>query len=66
MAAGLRFSPTSQGSGTDIRIASPGIGTSIVLQTLLLIAGMLLLILAVRNFLKEDDPDTVPPKFMTL
>lgn len=31
-----------------------------------LIAGLLLLILAVRNYFVEDDPDTPPPKFMTL
>ena len=31
-----------------------------------LIAGLLLLILAVRNFFVEDDPDSPPPKFMTI
>jgi hypothetical protein len=31
-----------------------------------LIAGLLLLILAVRNYFVEDDPDAPPPKFMTI
>ena len=35
-------------------------------EVIFLIFGLLLLILAVRNFLGEDDPDAPPPKFMTL
>jgi Sap, sulfolipid-1-addressing protein len=31
-----------------------------------LLAGLFLLILAVRNFFIEDDPDVPPPKFMTV
>lgn len=30
------------------------------------IFGLLLLILAVRSFFTEDDPDTPPPRFMTI
>ncbi len=41
-------------------------GSSIVSETFFLITGLLLLILAVRNFFVEDDPDTPPPKFMTI
>ncbi len=41
-------------------------GTSIVSTTFFLIGGLLLLILAVRSFLREDDPDTPPPKFMAI
>ena len=35
-------------------------------EVIFLIFGLLLLILAVRNFLGEDDPDAPPPKFMTI
>ena len=31
-----------------------------------LVFGLLLLILAVRKFFGEDDPETPPPKFMTV
>ncbi len=31
-----------------------------------LIFGLLLIILAIRTFLGEDDPDTAPPKFMAI
>src|SRR5215472_18430490 len=41
-------------------------GSNIVSDTFFLIAGLLFLILAVRNFFGEDDPDTPPPKFMTV
>jgi len=41
-------------------------GSNIVSDTFFLIAGLLLLILAVRNFFGEDDPDAPPPKFMTV
>ena len=37
-----------------------------VSETFFLFAGLLLLILAVRNFFVEDDPDAPPPKFMTV
>ena len=35
-------------------------------EVIFLIFGVLLLILAVRNFFGEDDPDAPPPKFMTI
>ena len=41
-------------------------GSNIVSETFFLIAGLLLLILAVRNFFGEDDSDAPPPKFMTV
>jgi threonine/homoserine/homoserine lactone efflux protein len=41
-------------------------GSSIVSGAFFLFAGLLLLILAVRNFFGEDDPDAPPPKFMTI
>ena len=37
-----------------------------VSESFFLIVGLLLLILAVRNFFMEDDPDAPPPKFMTI
>jgi Sap, sulfolipid-1-addressing protein len=37
-----------------------------VLPALFLIFGLLLLILAVRNFLGEDDPDAPPPKILNV
>src|SRR6266568_3299628 len=48
-------------------LSSPGLKVSrSVSESFFLIAGLLLLILAVRNFFVEDDPDTPPPKFMTV
>src|SRR6266516_3374166 len=48
-------------------LSSPGLKVSrSVSDTFFLIAGLLLLILAVRNFFVEDDPDAPPPKFMTV
>ena len=48
-------------------LVSPGLkGSRSVSDTFFLFAGLLLLILAVRNFFVEDDPDTPPPKFMTV
>ena len=41
-------------------------GSSIVSAAFFLIGGVLLLVLAVRSFLGEDDPDAPPPKFMTI
>ncbi len=41
-------------------------GTSAFSEVIFLIFGLLLLILAVRNFFGEDDPDAPPPKFMTI
>jgi hypothetical protein len=35
-------------------------------EVIFLIFGLLLLILAVRSFFGEDDPDAPPPKFMTI
>ena len=40
--------------------------SSTVSESFFLIAGLLLLILAVRNYFVEDDPDAPPPKFMTI
>ena len=49
------------------QLSSPGLKVSrSVSESFFLIAGLLLLILAVRNFFVEDDPDTPPPKFMTV
>ena len=49
------------------QLSSPGLNVSrSVSDTFFLFAGLLLLILAVRNFFVEDDPDAPPPKFMTL
>jgi hypothetical protein len=39
-------------------------GSSPVVSTLLVLAGILLLIAAVRTWRKEDDPDAPPPKWM--
>jgi threonine/homoserine/homoserine lactone efflux protein len=48
-------------------LSSPGLFQSRrVSETFFLFAGLLLLILAVRNFFVEDDPDAPPPKFMTV
>ncbi len=48
-------------------IASTGSGgASSYSEVIFLIFGLLLLILAVRNFFGEDDPDAPPPKFMTI
>jgi hypothetical protein len=48
------------------QLSSPGLKVSrTVSESFYLIAGLLLLILAVRNFFVEDDPDAPPPKFMT-
>ena len=48
-------------------LSSPGLNVSrSVSETFFLFAGLLLLILAVRNFFVEDDPDAPPPKFMTV
>ncbi|HXZ05504.1 MAG TPA: GAP family protein [Ktedonobacteraceae bacterium] len=49
------------------QLSSPGLKVSrSVSETFLLIVGLLLIILAVRNFFVEDDPDAPPPKFMTV
>lgn len=49
------------------QISSPGLKVSrSVSESFFLIAGLLLLILAVRNYFVEDDPDAHPPKFMTI
>jgi len=48
-------------------VLSPGLKVSrSVSDTFFLITGLLLLILAVRTFFMEDDPDAPPPKFMTI
>jgi hypothetical protein len=48
-------------------LSSPGLKVSrSVSDGFFLIAGLLLLILAVRNYFVEDDPDALPPKFMTM
>ena len=48
-------------------LSSPGLKVSrSVSDGFFLLAGLLLLILAVRNFFVEDDPDAPPPKFMTM
>ncbi|HEY6407265.1 MAG TPA: GAP family protein [Ktedonobacteraceae bacterium] len=41
-------------------------GTSAFSESIFLIFGLLLLILAMRSFLGEDDPDAPPPKIMTI
>jgi hypothetical protein len=46
---------------------SPGLNVSrSVSEEVFLISGLFLLILAVRNFFVEDDPDVPQPKFMTV
>ncbi|MGZ3630003.1 MAG: GAP family protein [Ktedonobacteraceae bacterium] len=48
-------------------LSSPGLKVSrSVSDGFFLLAGLLLLVLAVRNFFVEDDPDAPPPKFMTM
>ena len=48
------------------QLVSPGLNVSkSVSEGFFLLAGLFLLILAVRNFFMEADPDTPPPKFMT-
>jgi hypothetical protein len=48
-------------------LSSPGLKVSrSVSEGFFLLAGLLLLILAVRNFYVEDDPDAPSPKFMTM
>jgi hypothetical protein len=41
-------------------------GTGTIQAVIFLILGVLLLILSVRNFFGEDDPDAPPPKILTL
>ena len=49
------------------QLVAPGLRVSrSVSEGFFLIAGLLLLILAVRNYFVEDDPDAPPPKFMTI
>ena len=50
----------------DFISSSSSAGHSAVTEIFFLIFGLLLLILAVRNLFGEDDPDTPPPKFMTI
>jgi Sap, sulfolipid-1-addressing protein len=53
--------------GVVDQLVSPGLRVSrSVSEGFFLLAGLLLLILAVRNFFVEDDPDAPPPKFMTM
>jgi hypothetical protein len=48
-------------------LSSPGLNVSrSVSDGFFLLAGLLLLLLAVRNYFVEDDPDAPPPKFMTM
>src|SRR5256884_6201426 len=48
-------------------LSSPGLnGSRSVSDGFFLLAGLLLLLLAVRNYFVEDDPDAPPPKFMTM
>ncbi len=48
-------------------ISTTGLGgKSTYSEVIFLIFGLLLLILAVRSFFGEDDPDAPPPKFMTM
>jgi len=42
------------------------VGKHAIVDIFFLIFGLLLLILAVRTFFCEDDPDTPPPKFMSI
>ena len=49
------------------QLVFPGLTVSrSVSEGFFLLAGLFLLILAVRNFFIEDDPDVPPPKFMTV
>lgn len=48
------------------QLSAPGLkGSRSISEPFFLIAGLLLLILAIRNFFVEDDPDAPPPKFVT-
>jgi Sap, sulfolipid-1-addressing protein len=48
-------------------LSSPGLNVSrSVSDGFFLLTGLLLLLLAVRNYFVEDDPDAPPPKFMTM
>ena len=46
--------------------SSSSVGTSVVTIAFFLVFGLLLIILAIRTFFGEDDPDTPPPKFMSI
>jgi hypothetical protein len=49
------------------QLVSPGLRASrSVSEGFFLLAGLLLPVLAVRNFFVEDDLDAPPPKFMTV
>ncbi len=49
------------------QLSSPGLKVCrSVSETFFLFVGLLVLILAIRNFFMEDDPDAPPPKFMTI
>jgi hypothetical protein len=49
------------------QLTSPGLKVSrSVSEGFFLISGLLLLILAVRTYFVEDDPDAPPPKFMAI
>jgi hypothetical protein len=49
------------------QLVAPGLRVSRnISDGFFLLAGLLLLVLAVRNFFVEDDPDAPPPKFMTV
>lgn len=46
--------------------SSNSVRSSTVTEVFFLVFGLLLIILAIRTFFGEDDPDTPPPKFMTI
>jgi threonine/homoserine/homoserine lactone efflux protein len=50
----------------DYLSSTSSAGSNTVSEIFFLTFGLLLLILAVRNFFGEDDPDAPPPKFMTI
>ncbi len=51
---------------TDYISSTSSAGSSTISEVFFLTFGLLLLILAVRNFFGEDDPDAPPPKFMAI
>ena len=51
---------------TEFISSTNSVRSSTISEIFFLIFGLLLIILAVRNFFGEDDPDAPPPKFTTI
>src|SRR5215471_5791313 len=50
----------------DIIVSYESVRSSTLSVVFFLVIGLLLLILAIRTYFGEDDPDTPPPKFMAI